>query len=246
MVPHDSGVFLSYFRGGYKCPAFEGGYVQVQLSNLNVAGTSFGNTVNDWYRASWYNLHTGDWFNVTGGDTNYPKRTEYTANLRAQQSYTIRFAHPTPNQIALSLNGAYNGAWAVIAVPYPANTNFTIITGALYTSLTRVDQIEKLGKFNYYWDNQHLYLRLENTDNYPVLEEMGFSWESSYGSTVYIKASCSPCDVSGALGATPNPALPAPFVDASTKYQVSCFFSLVLIFSGWIGRKSMPNRCFWN
>ena len=68
----------------------------------------------------------------------------------------------------------------------------------------------------------HLYVRIENTDNYAVNEVNGFSWSTSWGCAVKIQASCgSTCDVAGAIGATPKPALPAAFVDTSDKFQVS-------------------------
>jgi hypothetical protein len=207
--------------------------VQVQLSNLNVAGTDFRHSLSDFHRASWHDLSTGKYFNVTGSDQDLQYRAGYSANLRAGGSYTLRWNHPTPKQISLSLNGAYNGAWAVLAIPYPADTTFTIVTGYRYSSktivcgnapsytiLTPVDSLDKLRKYNYYWDNSHLYIRLENFDNLST-EELGFSWESSYGATVAVTASCTTCDVSGVMGGSPVPALPSPYTDTSDKYEVT-------------------------
>jgi hypothetical protein len=98
---------------------------------------------------------------------------------------------------------------------------FTVTLISSNQKLTQVDSLSKISKMNYYWDGGHLYVRVENTDNYPVNEELGFTWHTSWGASVDIVASCSTCDVGGAIGATPNPSLPAPFVDLSDKYEVT-------------------------
>lgn len=73
----------------------------------------------------------------------------------------------------------------------------------------------------YYFDDTHLYVRVENTDNYPVNEVLGFTWSSSWGAAIDIVASCSNCDVGGVIGANPVPALPAPYKDRADKYEVT-------------------------
>jgi hypothetical protein len=67
--------------------------------------------------------------NITGGDTDSDTREQYTANVRAMGTYSLRWEHPTPNHVSVSLYGASNGAWAVMAIPYPAGTTFTLTTG---------------------------------------------------------------------------------------------------------------------
>ena len=74
---------------------------------------------------------------------------------------------------------------------------------------------------NYYFDGSHLYVRVENTDDEVVQQQNGFSWSTSWGCAVDIVASCSTCDVGGAIGAVPNPPLPAPFIDRTDKYEVT-------------------------
>ena len=83
-------------------------------------------------RATWYNLNNKQYMNITGGDTANNVRNQYAANVRAMGTYTIRWEHPSPSSVSVALNGATNGAWAVIAIPYPAGTNFTLTTGYQY------------------------------------------------------------------------------------------------------------------
>lgn len=201
----------------FNCSRNVDGYSQITVVNKNTAGSNFGSSLTQTYRATFipFGKPTVQ-DNVTGGDVRDQIRTVYMTNVISRRGYLMKFPHPTPPSLQLNLRYASTGEWIVLALQYPSTT-FVITRGYSNTALTPVASLSSLTKSTYYYDatNEYLYV-MYYEDNGNLVNSTGFP-EYGYGSSyVNIKAGCgSACTVAAGR------AVPAAYPDTEDKYQVS-------------------------
>lgn len=208
---------MDAWGGFYNCSQHPDGYSQIVVTNTNTAGTDFGSSLNLTYRATYIPFgYPNVLDNITGGDTANAIRTSYTTNVASRRGYLLKFPHPTPPQLQVSLRYPSTGEWVVVALQYP-NTSFTVTRGYSNAAVTQVGSLSLLTGTTYYYDvvNQYLYV-MYFADNGNVTAPTGFPMYTYDPSYVNILAGCGKtCTVNTGL---PHP---ATYPDAEDKYKAT-------------------------
>lgn len=109
------------------CPPFLEGFANIQVTNEDLASTDFGSVYSDLYKARWFSLaNPSVWNNATGEDIQQLPVDAYKRNLVPRRAYAFKFFHPTPPKLFVQYHSAGRGDWAILALPYPSSTTFTI------------------------------------------------------------------------------------------------------------------------
>eukprot|EP01113_Clastostelium_recurvatum_P030030 TRINITY_DN363_c0_g1_i2.p1 TRINITY_DN363_c0_g1~~TRINITY_DN363_c0_g1_i2.p1 ORF type:complete len:1303 (-),score=241.66 TRINITY_DN363_c0_g1_i2:112-3498(-) len=180
------------------CPPFYESYIWLSLVNQDVAGSNFGNSLNDFYRVKVtpFGSPVGD--DLTGGNPRYPKRDNYNANVIGRRGYAFSFNHPTPYHFVVSAHYVPAGEWVVVALAYPS-TSFTLTRGYGETAMTPVSSLDQLSATTYHYDanGQWLYVMYYEEGQFSP-DHFGmpsYGWGSG---SIRIKAGCgSSCTTAG-------------------------------------------------
>ena len=230
LVPSESyhtygltGCVANTTESGQRCSPFYEGFGYLDITNLDLANTDSSVIVNatyPWTRANWYyfgDTTKSNGIGTTGENPGDVYRTEYRTNFIARRGIMVQLIHPMPPKVSLMYTAAAPGDWVVVGMPYPAGTISVARTSWPAANFTLVNSVNELVADTYYYANNVLYVRLENTLSYKDITSSfdgGFVYQSSWNNQVTITHSCS-----GASCAT-TASVPAALPSYESIYKV--------------------------
>eukprot|EP00296_Roombia_truncata_P007580 JP446025.1.p1 GENE.JP446025.1~~JP446025.1.p1 ORF type:complete len:639 (-),score=200.50 JP446025.1:117-2033(-) len=190
------------------CPRGPNQYVQLRIDNRNTGLTEFSGLHTDGSKepeSVFYKLGVStNPMHLHGGNDN-----SMAVDVEARQKFSMKFLHPTPPQLRVSIDGAAPGEWVLVAIPFP-DVAFDVKRGDANVVLTKVTSPGQLRANTYYYHghSQHLYLKIEAPANSPQTSAYGFNTDNSWQSYVDVTASCSKSSCSTLGRPAPNINIP--------------------------------------
>eukprot|EP01091_Cochliopodium_minus_P013326 TRINITY_DN426_c0_g1_i1.p1 TRINITY_DN426_c0_g1~~TRINITY_DN426_c0_g1_i1.p1 ORF type:complete len:1254 (-),score=327.70 TRINITY_DN426_c0_g1_i1:86-3814(-) len=201
-----------------RCGPFYEGFGYLNIKNMNTGNTEFSgtnlNNTNPWIRSNFYyfgDTQKANGIGTTGESWQDATRTEYRLNMIARRGLVVTWPHPSPPSLDLMFTAAAPGDWVVVGIPYPAGT-IKVFRGTYpAANFTQVSSLDNLVADTYYFGNNMLYVRVENSlpaSSTTSKFDGGFVYQASWNNQVSIRHSCTKSGCAPGTVTIP-PALPA-------------------------------------
>jgi hypothetical protein len=148
-------------------------------------------------------------------------RDDYEFNGLGRRGYVMRFPHPTPADVTVSLMPVTRGMWGVLALPYPAGTSFVVRRGtSLRNPAASVAALSSSLPWFHDTTAELLYLYMERVDVQRTTR-FGLTWVTG-SESLRVVATCpgGSCTTTGV--ATVPPALAATSARTFYTAQLAC------------------------